>query len=125
MKFPLKYDDKQETAQVTRKVMTIISCAKKNANLTERLFIRRYSTSLIESLVRSAITLNGIVLSSDGRLKMKTNNMSKENKMEVTLEKKDSKYYLKIISIRQRILIFSSSFRSFCTKAGCAVRAAL
>lgn len=36
--------------------------------VTERLFIRRYSTSLIDSLVRSAITLNGIVLSSDGRL---------------------------------------------------------
>jgi len=76
---------------VKREVMTIISCAKKNVNqVTERLFIRRYSTSLIESLVRSAISLNGIVLSSDGRLKMKSNNMSKEKKMEVTLEKKDS-----------------------------------
>jgi len=76
---------------VKREVVTIIYCAKKNVNqVTERLFIRRYSTSLIESLVRSAISLNGIVLSSDGRLKMKTNNMSKEKKMEVTLEKKDS-----------------------------------
>ena len=74
-----------------REVVTIIYCAKKNVNqVTERLFISRYSTSLIESLVRSAISLNGIVLSSDGRLKMKTNNMSKEKKMEVTLEKKDS-----------------------------------
>lgn len=40
--------------------------------VTERLFIRRYSTSLIESLVRSAIMLNGIVLSSDGRLQHET-----------------------------------------------------
>jgi hypothetical protein len=105
--------------------MTTISCAKKNVNqVTERLFIRRHSTSLIESLVRSAITLNGIVLSSDGRLKMKASNMS-EKENGGGIRKRFHKGYLKIISIRQRILIFSSSFRSFCTKAGCAVRAAL
>lgn len=50
--------------------MQIISYGRQKVGnaVTERLFIRRYSTSLIESLVRSAITLNGIVLSSDGRL---------------------------------------------------------
>ena len=36
--------------------------------LTERLFMRRYSTSSIVSLVRSAMTFNGIVRSSAGRL---------------------------------------------------------
>jgi hypothetical protein len=36
--------------------------------LTERLFMRRCSTSSMESFVRSAITFNGIVLFSEGRL---------------------------------------------------------
>lgn len=40
--------------------------------LTERLFISRYSTSSTVSFVRLAITLNGIVLSSDGRLQVNT-----------------------------------------------------
>jgi hypothetical protein len=75
------------------------------------------------------MTLNGIVLSSDGRLQHEDDTVSKEIKMMVNdgevREVIFHKYYLKIISIRQRILIFSSSFRSFCTKAGCAVRAAL
>lgn len=45
--------------------------------LTERLFMRRCSTSSIESIVRSAMTFNGMVRSSEGRLQ--------ENKIEVTL----------------------------------------
>ena len=40
--------------------------------LTDKLFIRRCSTFSIESFVRSAITLNGIVRSSDGRLQATT-----------------------------------------------------
>lgn len=40
------------------------------AGLTERLFISRYSTSSTESLVRSAISLNGIVRFSDDRLQI-------------------------------------------------------
>ena len=66
----LAFNKDSITKYFTKNKKNIQSNAKKNVanEVTERLFIRRYSTSLIESLVRSAITLNGIVLSSDGRL---------------------------------------------------------
>jgi hypothetical protein len=51
---------------ISYQVLEKLINAKKK--FTERLFMRRYSTSLMESFVLSAITLSGIVLSSDGRL---------------------------------------------------------
>ena len=107
----------------------------RNQGLTERLFMRRYSTSSTESLVRSAMMFKGIVRSSEGRLQdtisqlasaitcwLRMDNWILPSKLQV---KMISLTYLKMISIKQRMLIFSSSFFSFWTNAGWALRAAL
>lgn len=97
--------------------------------LTERLFMRRCSTSSMESLVRSAMILKGMVLSSAGRLKSgwKVTKLAHDvlfiwyGVRYYCLERS----YLKMISIRQRMLIFSNSFFSFSTSAGWAIKDAL
>lgn len=54
------------------KIQNIYRSIPKVEALTDRLFIRRYSTSSTVSFVRSAMILKGMVLSSDGRLKGST-----------------------------------------------------
>ena len=61
-----------QNTQASMNITEILWRKNVGNGVTERLFIRRHSTSLVESLVCLAITLNGIVLSSDGRLKNAT-----------------------------------------------------
>ena len=50
----------------------LLSQISTEQGLTERLFMRRYSTSSTVSFVWSAMIISGIVLSSDGRLQETT-----------------------------------------------------
>lgn len=113
-------------------VLYMVLSTKFWIRLTEKLFMRIFSTSSKGSSVRCAITLKGIVRASGVWLQVITNAqlvcfrnkikvLSAMNQIHSTSDKPSCRnlyIYLNIIFIKQRTLAFSSNLSLFWTSAG-------